>query len=157
MKVNLKIPSPSTVAYKVKGKDYTEAANFLLSKPFTACYKANPNYSHKHKDGNTHQISITAKPTITMPQWPGANKLKGDEKKCWNSMMRALAKHEAHHHKIFETDAKKFKKNTEAAGDFPKGEMASKMTEFFTASQTNQDKYDTSTKHGEKEGVKLPV
>ena len=72
MKIILKIPSPSTVSYKVKGKDYTEAANYMLSKPFNACYNANPNYSHKFKDGNTHQITVTAKPTITMPQWSGA-------------------------------------------------------------------------------------
>ena len=147
MKVVLKIASPSTSAYRVKGKDLKEAAEYMRS---------NPNFSYKHKDGNTNQITITAKPTIAMPQWPGASKLKGNDKKAWNSMMRALAKHEAHHHKIFETDAKKFKKETEAAGDIPKGETAGKMTAFFTASQTNQDKYDTRTNHGEKEGVKLP-
>lgn len=158
MKVNLKISSPGTKPYKVKGKDYTEAANYLLSKPFAACYNANPDYSHKfNDDGNTHQITITARPTITIPQWAGASKLKGDEKKWWTSMMRALAKHEAKHHKIFETDAKKFKKATEAGGDFPKGETAGKMLALFTASQANQDKYDTSTRHGESEGVKLPV
>ena len=158
MKVNLKIPAPSTVAYKVKGKDLAEAANFMRSKPFAACYKANPKPSHKfNDDGMTHEISIAAKPTITMPQWAEARKLKGDDKKSWNSMLRALAKHEAHHHKIFETDAKKFKKDTEAVGDFPKGETAGKMTAFFTASQKNQDSYDARTNHGEKEGVKLPV
>ncbi len=158
MKVNLKIPSPKTVNYTVNGKDYTEAANYLLNKPFAACYNANPTYSHKfNNNGNTHEITITAKPTITFPKWNGASKLKGDEKKYWTSMIRALAKHEAHHHKIFETDAKKFKKDTEAAGDFPKGETAGKMSTFFSDSQTNQDKYDTRTSHGEKEGVTLPV
>ena len=158
MKVVLKIPSPGTAAYKVKGKDYSEAANYLINKPYSACYEANPAYSHKFNDaGNTHQITITAKPTITMPQWAGAVKLKGDEKKWWGSMMRALAKHEAKHHKIFETDARAFKKAAEAAGDFPKAETAGKMAAFFVGSQSNQDKYDKRTSHGEKEGVSLPV
>lgn len=158
MKVNLKIASPKTKPYKVKGKDYTEAANFLINKPFSACYEANPSYKHKfNNEGQTNEITLTAKPTITMPQWPGASKLKGDEKKWWAAMMKALAKHEDGHHKIFDKDAKKFKKDTEAAGDFPKGETAGKMTTFFTSSQGNQNTYDSKTNHGEKEGVTLPV
>lgn len=158
MKVILKIASPKTINYKVKGKDYTEAAIFLLDKPFSACYEANPTFAFKKdKSGNTSQITITAKPTITMPQWAGASKLKGDEKKWWNSMLKALAKHEDGHHKIFADDTKKFQKATEADGDFPHKDTAGKMKTFFTESQGNQDKYDKSTRHGEKDGVTLPV
>ena len=40
MKVNLKIPSPSPVAYKVKGKDLAEAAKHMRSKPYAVCYDA---------------------------------------------------------------------------------------------------------------------
>jgi len=158
MKVNLKIPAPKTVPYTVKAKDYTEAANFLLDKPIAACYMPNPNYKFKkNDDGDTCEITITAKPTITIPKWSGASKLKGDEKKWWFSMLKALAKHEAKHHKIFEADAKKFKKENESAGDFPEGDTAGILFDFFTDSQTNQDKFDKSSKNGAREGVTLPV
>lgn len=158
MKVILKIPAPKPIDYKVKGKTYTEAAEYLLSKPFAACYKSNPSFKQKFGDsGNTTQITLIAKPTITMPVWPGAGKLKGQEKKDWDSMIAALNKHEKKHHSIFETDAKKFKKDTEAEGDVPKGDVPAKMNAFFTKSQENQNKYDKKTNHGEKEGVVLPV
>ena len=158
MKVILKISSPKTVNYKVKGKTYTEAANFLINKPFSACYEAHPSFKHKFDNaGNTNQITITAKPTITMPQWPGASKLKDDEKKHWAAMMKALAKHEKKHHKIFEDDAKKFKKSAEADGDIPKADVPAKMNTFFTDSQGNQDSFDHKTDHGKKEGVVLPI
>jgi len=158
MKVNLNIARPKKNPYKVKGKDYTEAAKFLLSKPFAACYEPHPTYKQKFDDnGNANDISVTAKPTITIPEWSGAGKLKGDEKKWWTSMIKALTKHEANHHKIFEDEIKKFKKTTEAAGDFPKSETAGKMNALFTDIQKKQDSYDKKTSHGEKEGVTLPV
>ncbi|MEW9920886.1 DUF922 domain-containing protein [Marimonas sp. MJW-29] len=157
MKVTLRIPSPREIPYAVKGKTYDEARDFLLSKPFAACYKANPDYTEKHdNDGNTYEIIVTAKPTITIPTWNGASKLKGDEKKHWTAMLAALRKHEAKHHKIFEDDAKAFKKSMVKEDPFPKEDVGGKMYDLFSASQDKQDAYDKKTNHGEKEGVVLP-
>ena len=75
----------------------------------------------------------------------------------WSRIFHDAAAFSAAHHRIFEKDAKKLKRETEAAGDFPKGEAVGKVTAFLTTSQANQDKYDTKTNHGEKEGVTVPV
>ena len=157
MKVTLKIPSPKEIPYPVKGKTYDEARDFLLSKPFAACYKANPSHTEKHdNDGNTYEIIISAKPTVTIPKWNGESKLKGDEKKNWVAMMTALRKHEAKHHKIFEDEAKTFKKAMAREDPFPKEEVDGRMYDFYSAGQDKQDAYDSKTNHGEKEGVVLP-
>ncbi|MEP5728291.1 MAG: DUF922 domain-containing protein [Sulfitobacter sp.] len=157
MKVNLQIASPKTIFYPVKGKDYTEAATYLIEKPYSACYEANPTYKTKYSDGTTTEITIKAKPTITLPKWNGASKLKGDEKKYWTSMMTALKKHEARHHKYFVDAAKKFKKSRESDGDVPNDDVAKVMNAFFTAGQAEQDAYDNRTDHGVSEGVVLPI
>ncbi len=158
MKVLLKIAKPSKAAFVIKAKDYTEAANILASGPFAACYEANPTYPHKFNDeGQINEITIQAKPVITMPKWSGASKLKGDEKKHWEAMIKALAKHEAKHHAKWLADAKAFKKKAEAEGDFPKKEIHDRMRDFFTQAQATQTKYDSDSKNGQKEGVVLPV
>lgn len=158
MKVKLNIVKPRIVPYAVKGKTYEEAANYLASKPFAACYAANSQYTaKKDKSGNTVEIAVICKPSITMPNWPGAKKLKGEEKTCWDKMIVALKKHEQKHHTKYEADLKAFKKEFEAAGDFPFKETAQKMKAAFAKCQKTQDAYDSQTNNGISEGVDLPV
>lgn len=157
MKVTLSIKTPKTTNYAVKGKDYTEAAEYLLSKPFSACYDAHPDYDYDFDGDKVTSITVKAVPTITMPNWSGASKLKDDEKKWWNAMMKALDKHEKNHHDKWVKSAEDFKKAREKAGDFPKKDIAKTMNAFFAEAQKVQDKYDSQTNHGEKEGVTLPV
>lgn len=156
MNVTLNIANPKPADYKVKGKDITEAAAFMRSSPYAACYKANPTFDFDWDDVTCTGLVITAAPTIAMPKWPGASKLKGQEKKDWQKMMTALKKHEDSHHKKWKKAAEDFKKAREKAGDFPKKDVAKTMKAFFTKAQGVMDKYDGSTNHGESEGVTLP-
>ena len=73
-----------------------------------------------------------------------------------DAMMTALRKHEAKHHKIFEDEAKAFKKAMAREDPFPKEEVDGRMYDFYSAGQDKQDAYDSKTNHGEKEGVVLP-
>jgi predicted secreted Zn-dependent protease len=157
MKVKLNIPkSPKEVPYAVKGKTIADAAEFIRKRDTAACYTPNPNYSFGFDGDQCNALTITAAPTVKMPNWAGASKLKGQEKKDWDSMIAALKKHEATHHTKWEKAAKDFKKAREKEGDFPKSDVASVMSAFFTKAQKVMDSYDSKTNHGIKEGVTLP-
>jgi len=157
MKVTVKIDKVKEVPFKVVAKTYEEAATFLEKRGSAACYEANPTYKFKHSDGEITEITVHSKPTIAFPKWAQASKLKGEEKKHWDAMIKALHTHEDGHVKIFDTDAKAFKKEQEKAGGFPKGDIGRVMNEFFAACQKNQDAYDKRTNHGIKQGVVLPA
>ena len=157
MKVTLDIKKPKSANYVVKGKTIAEAAKFMRDKPYAACYKANPGYDFaKDKDGKVTSIKLKAAPTIAMPVWDGAKKLKDQEKKDWAAMMSALQKHEDNHHKKWEKAAKDWAKTAGKRDDITKDTVAGVMNDFFTKAQGVMDKYDGSTNHGEKEGVTLP-
>lgn len=157
MKVTIKIERVKKIPYQVKAKSYDEVRSFFDRRGSAACYEANPTYKFSFdKDQKINSITIVSKPTIAWPKWPYSSKLKGEEKKNWDAMIKALAKHEDGHVAIFEADAKAFKAEREKMGGFPKGDIGKVMTAFFTKCQKNQNMYDAKTDHGGKEGVKLP-
>lgn len=157
MQVKIKIEKVKKNKFTVKAKTYDEARDFLINRGSAACYMANPTYNYaKNKDGQVTSITIISKPAFEWPDWPGASKLKGDEKKHWDKMIKALGTHENGHVKIFETDAKAFKKSREKDGDFPVDDVKGVMFDFFSESQKHQDAYDKKTKHGQTQGVVLP-
>lgn len=157
MKVTIKIERVKEVPFQVRAKTYDEAQAFFDRRGSAACYEANPSYKFGFDDAkNVDSIAIVSKPTIAFPNWSLASKLKGQEKKNWDAMIKALRKHEDGHVAIFDADARAFKAAREKEGGFPKKEIDKVMAEFFGDSQKNQDKYDTRTGHGAKEGVELP-
>lgn len=157
MKVSIKINSVKTNTYKVRAKTYDEARDVLANRDASGCYEANPTYSYGYdKSGEVDAITIVSKPAITMPSWSEASKLKGEEKKNWTAMIKALHAHEHEHAAIFERDARAFKAEREKAGGFPKGDIGKVMEAFFADSQKNQDAFDKKTDHGAKKGVALP-
>lgn len=157
MKVNLKIGKPKTINYTIKAKSYNDAHDELDKRTEWGEYKSNLKYAFQDmKDGTVTQITFTAKPTIEMPKWANASKLKGQEKKNWDAMIKALKRHEMGHHEIVLTDTKAFKKKREKLGNFPKSDFNKVITEFATAAKDNQVNYDRKNDHGAKEGVGLP-
>lgn len=158
MRVDLRIGNPKPgKPIKAKGKTYDEVAAFLENLSYIGCYDTNASYNYA-KDDNLIVTSVTiiARPTIAMITWSGSSKLKGQEKKNWDAMIRALARHEAEHHKIFTNDAKAFKRNQNRVNDLHEDDLPEKMQTFFAESQKRQDAFDTRTGNGSKTGVVLP-
>lgn len=157
MKVTFKPSKPKAEFYILKAKTYDGVRAEFDRRTHSGCYHANPGHSYKtDADDVVISISMTCSPTIEMPNWPHAKKLKGKEKKNWDSMIKALKKHEAEHHTIYLKDTKVFKAKLKTAGNFPEADFATKMSEFYSSAQTHQEEFDVKTNHGGKTGVKLP-
>lgn len=157
MKVTLSIPNPSQKTWTVKGKDLGEVFDNLNRHGFWGRYRANPSYKASGGGSKIDSVKLSAGPVITMPSWAGYGKATKDEKKSWDAMAKALQKHESNHHDIFVKAAQAWKKEMEDGGDLTSKEIDKAFKDFSAATQKLQDKYDTSSGNGKKEGVILDI
>ena len=158
MKVTLKVPSPSSKPWTVKGADLKAVFDNLNKHGWWGRYRANESYKGKpDKSGNIVTVALSAKPVVHMLKWAGYGKAKPAEKKSWDAMWKALETHEKNHHKIFSDAAAAWKKALEAGGDLSKSDMAAAWKKFTTDTQKQQDDYDKRSKHGANEGVILVI
>jgi predicted secreted Zn-dependent protease len=113
-----------------------------------------PVYNYDQEDGKVTNVTVTVTIKVTMPNWPGAAKLKGKAKAEWDRFYKALEAHEQGHVKIaqeqFKGLAEKMlgKKEADAKKEFEKAKKAAKDA---------SDKYDKSNDHGRKQGTIIDV
>lgn len=157
MKVTLTIPSPAKKSWTVKGGNLEEVFKNLNKNAFWGRYRSNPSYKSSGKGDKIDTIKLTAGPVITMPSWAGYGKASKDEKKSWDAMFKALQKHESNHHDIFVKAADDWKKEMEDGGDLSKKDADRAWKDFNASTQRLQDRYDSSTSNGAKEGVILDI
>lgn len=154
MKVTVSYPKPKAKSFNVKGKSIPEVFKSLNKNAFWGRYRSDADIDWG-KDDPVKKADITAAPYIILPTWTDYSKATKDEKKSWDDMMKALEKHENNHHKIFEDAVEEFKKSIEKRDDLSAKDAKALWKDFLKDTQDAQDKYDTRTKHGEKEGVEL--
>jgi predicted secreted Zn-dependent protease len=157
VKVALKVPNPSKKSWTVKGKNLEEVFDNLNKNAFWGRYRSNHKYKSSGKGDKIDTVTLESGPVITMPAWGGYSKATKDEKKSWDTMFKALQKHENNHHDIFVKAAEDFKKEMERGGDLTEREVERAWSAFDSATQKLQDKYDSTTDHGKKEGVILDI
>jgi len=157
MKVTLKYSKPASQKWTAKGKTMDDLLKNLNKHGWWGRYRAQPSYSYKEKNGTVSGFTLKAKPIVIMPAWSDYSKATKDQKKSWDTMWKALKKHEDNHHVIFDTAAKAWKKAMDKAGDVDAKEAKSKWDAFIKDTQGKQDAYDKKTGHGEKEGVILKI
>lgn len=157
MKVTLTVPKPSNKTWTVKGKDLSAVFDNLNKNKFWGRYRSNHATSFSGKGDKIDSVKVSASPVVLMPSWAGYGKATKDEKKSWDTMWKALKKHEDNHHVIFSDAADEWKKDIEKGGELSKKDFDQAWKDFNTETQKKQDKYDDRTDHGAKEGVILNI
>ena len=157
MKVTVKVPKPASKTWSCSGKTLEEAFEALEKHGWWGRYRSNGKVDWSLKNKKVVSVSISAKPEVVMPSWKGYSKATPEEKAAWDAMWVALETHEMNHHTIFEDAVKAFEKELKAADEMDAKTIKEKAKAFETETQAAQDRYDSSSGNGKKEGVELVI
>jgi predicted secreted Zn-dependent protease len=155
MKVTLKIARPSTTTYGIAGKSLEEVHKALEKRAWWGHYEPSLKYSAAGKGAVLSEMTVSAAPRISLPKWSEYGKADATSKKTWDAMLKALTKHESHHHDILSHAAAAFKKTLEAGKDLAKKDLEKAWSAFNTSLNKDQEGYDGKTGNGKTEGVML--
>jgi hypothetical protein len=155
MRVTLQIATVRTRTYSVRGATLAEARRNLPSTCW-GLYDANlvdPRWTaHRLVD----ELIIEAAPIITMPHWPNVRRASPEEQDRWAAMLVALQRHEDGHHAVFLDYTNEFKERLEGYTDpLEAREMQEYWTAFLADLDGQQERFDTTTRHGQRDGVTL--
>ena len=156
MRVNLGYSSPANRTYRIRGATLEDAFNALVAHGWWGRYRSNWSWRARGR-GTITQISIKAKPVITMPIWAEKRRATRAEIKEWDRMHAVLLRHEQNHHTIFDDAARALKTELENGGDLEEREVSTRMERFTNETQKAQNRYDSRTRHGQSEGVNLTI
>ena len=158
MKVKLTIPGLKTKAWAVKGKTLEEAFECLQAHKWWGRYRSHQSYAASFdKEKKIYTVTLKAKPEIIMPKWSGYAKATKAEQAEWDKMCKALERHEKNHHDIFLKAAEAWRAELEKGDALDAAGMKKAWSSFNTDTQAKQDSYDSSSSHGQKEGVALTI
>lgn len=157
MRVTLGYSNRSNRNYRVRGATLQDVFDVLHARDFWGRYRSNSNWRSRGRDGVMTQLTIRAKPEITMPVWADKRRATRPEIKEWDRMHGILLRHERNHHKIFDDACKALKSELESGEDPDERTLQRRMDRFFRDTQGAQDSYDRRTRHGQTEGVRLTM
>jgi predicted secreted Zn-dependent protease len=153
-KVTISNGSIARKTWSCKGKTLDEVFKNLNKHGWWGRYRSN--LTMKSTPAKTGlQVKIAGKPIIIMPKWSDYSKAAPADKKSWDSMYKALLKHETNHHSITEKHLKELKTDVEKNGEMDKNEMLKAWNLAMKQLAKKQETYDSRTDHGSKEGVML--
>lgn len=143
--------------FTVKGDDIKSAVKFLNSKGEWGKFKGDIKYKYWADSGNVTKVRLTPSYKIKMPSWPAYRKQPQTVKDDWDSMYKALLKHENKHKEIFITGLNKLEKDIEALSAITVNDLKSMLAKEVGAIQKKHDAYDKQTEHGAARGVELTI
>jgi hypothetical protein len=147
----------------VPGSTYEEMFKYFEKKnasneEWAKFHHERPDLSFKPAKGEPiTEVTLKVGYVITMPSWSKASSLNKKGKAAWDKMMAALEKHEDNHRQILEKQSDLFGEKITAETDLTLKKLAELFKKFPADVTAAQDKYDSATSHGEKEGVFLPA
>ncbi|HEX3743199.1 MAG TPA: DUF922 domain-containing protein [Bryobacteraceae bacterium] len=160
VKVDIKVNVPRVSKFTVSGKTLKDALKVLDARDEWGLYDGTRNpkqAAQTDQDGNVTSVTIELNPVIELPQWSGYNAATKEQKASWDKMVKALEAHERKHHDIQVKCAAQLKKQIADAKTLD-GPLLNKLIgKQQTGCQKKQDDYDSSSGHGDKEGVRLDL
>jgi predicted secreted Zn-dependent protease len=146
----------SSATYRVAGKNLDDIAKVLSGREkwgkFEGTIKCKWQGDAK---GNATLVRLTPAYTITMPVWPGYKAQPQACKDAWDTMWRALKKHEDGHTQIFTQGVSALVSTLEALRNAKGSEIDTLVGKASKAIQAQHDKFDRETDHGRSRGVEL--
>ncbi len=149
--VTIQPVNPTT--YDVTGANLDEVGQALGTDEWGRC-TWNVTYTFETTGTRVTKVDVTLSLTINMPRWTGDGYANASPaaRAEWQRMTTALQGHEDHHAAIARTWAPRFKQNM--LGQTTAG-MRSQYTSTLAAMETEESNYDSTSNHGQNEGVSL--
>jgi predicted secreted Zn-dependent protease len=146
----------SSATYRVAGKDLGDVAKVLGGREKWGEFEGRIGYKWQgDAKGNATRVRLTPAYTITMPVWPGYRKQPQTCKDAWDTMWRALKKHEDGHKQIFTHGVSDLVSQLEALRNAQGSEIDTLVDKASKAIQAKHDKFDRETDHGRSRGVEI--
>ncbi len=148
----------SNAKFRVAGVDLEHGYRALSDREEWGEFKGAISYKRKG-DAQRNVTSVRIVPTfpIAMPTWPGCRNQPQECKEAWDTMWRALKKHETGHCEIFERGLSRIVGDLETLQDAKGSELDAFMREAMKAIQAEHNKFDRKTDHGSSRGVELLI
>jgi hypothetical protein len=142
-------------SYTITAKTLKEAVDQIQLRDEAGETTWHPTYSVTTDDsGQVTGATVEVQITVTMPNWPGAAKLKPADKAKWDKFVQALEAHEQGHVDLVKDKLKDLgSKLLGKSKDDADATFQSALTDLQTAS----DDYDTKTDHGRNTGCTIDV
>lgn len=148
----------SGAKFTINAADLESACDALSKRDEWGRFEGNLTYDSKgDADGNVTSIVVKASYTITMPSWPALAKQPKTCQAEWNRMCTALRGHEEGHLAVFEKGIATLVKELTALKTGTHEDVETIFNKALADIQTGHNKYDSSTKHGQTEGVDLKI
>jgi hypothetical protein len=155
MRVTLDIATVRTRTYSVRGTTVAEVHGHMPSSCW-GLYDANLIDPRWRSGRLVEELTIQARPIITMPRWPNVRRASEEDRAIWEAMLEALRRHEDGHHAVFMDNVNEFKERLEGYTDpLEADEMQDYWTRFLGDVDHYQERYDVTTRHGQRDGVSL--
>ena len=143
---------------KIKAKTLGDALTALQKRDEWGKFEGQLDYAYK-TDSDDHVTEVTLKPsyTIQMPTWDGYKKAPKACQKEWDRMWKKLEQHEDKHRLIHLEMYAKVTDYLSKATDLTVKKFEADFKKMAQEGQANQDKFDSSSKHGQRDGVNLTI
>ena len=146
----------SSATYRVAGNDLDGVAKVLGGREEWGKFEGTIDYKWQgDAEGHAKRVRLTPAYTLTMPSWPGYRKQPRTCKDAWDTMWRALKKHEDGHKQIFTRGVSDLVSKLEALRNAKGSEIDTLIGKTSKQIQAEHDKYDRETDHGRSRGVEL--
>jgi predicted secreted Zn-dependent protease len=146
------------LTYRAEGDSLEKVNVRLLARDEVGRFFWEVKYALK-LDATQAVTSIVLSPSshIEMPVWPQYKSQSQPCQDAWNSMWRALHKHEVGHARIFETELSSIASDLENHSTLRGSEGDNYMRRRLAAIEKHQQQFDTQTDHGRSRGVTLMI
>jgi len=149
------IQGPTFTSYDVTGRTLAEVGPQLDPVEWGRC-TWNFRYTYSSTNGVATRVNIILRLTIRLPQWTGAGwrSASAAAKSEWQRMLGCLRTHENGHVDIARSWASTLQQRLL---NQPEADLGSLWEAGLADHQTEQDAYDTRTRHGQTQGVTLDL
>ena len=144
--------------FKVAGNYIRSAVNYLNSRSEWGSFIGNIKYRYWENAGKiVYKARLIPSYVITMPNWPAYRNQTQKIRDCWDTMYKALKKHEWGHREIFQQGLNKLIQDLQNLSNPTLNDLESLFNESVKTIQKKQDYYDTKTEHGAARGVEITI
>jgi predicted secreted Zn-dependent protease len=144
--------------FNLSAPDLQIACDVLCKQKEWGRFEGNLTYdSVGDSKGNCTAVTIKPSYNITMPAWKELSKQPKTCQDEWNRMWKALRGHEDGHLEVFQKGLDALVKQLTALKTGTHDDVDKIFKKALKSIQDGHNKYDSSTTHGQSEGVKLDI
>lgn len=101
------------------------------------------------------EFTIVAAPEIILPDWTRRAEADEAHAQAWDAMLAALTAHEETHRDIFDSAVQRFRRRMLRPRSMPRTDFEAAWEAFTADLEDEQERYDRTSRHGQREGVVL--